>query len=94
MSVLLNSFFNKKRQKCLDIIDILYASAVRAAALFALQKDVALSYLKVYCVFSSFSLLLCGSSFQFSDMMTGMCSDMFWHEVFKMLSGCITAKKP
>lgn len=66
---------------------------MKTATFFVLQKDVALSYLKVYCVFSSFSLLLCGSSFQFSGMMTGMCSDMFWHEVFKMLSGCITANK-
>lgn len=63
------------------------------AALSVLQKDVAHSSLKVYCVFSSFSLLLYGSSFQFSNMMTGMRSDIFWHEVFKMLSGCIIANK-
>lgn len=30
-------------------MDILYASAVRAAALSVLQKDVSHSYLKVYC---------------------------------------------
>lgn len=44
-------------------------------------------------MFASFSALLRGICFQFSGMVTGMCSDMFWHEVFKMLSSCVTANK-